>query len=150
MFILMLNLSSANCARLASNLLFDSANKDLTLDTADTQTAKVSSVTGESLTENSALTIYKDLTSDTADSQTAMVSSVQVTSESLTKNSTLTASTAKANSIPTVIADGVDNSAEIDAALATSSNLNVYKGTYFNVPANPKAGVTIKFSLGWY
>jgi hypothetical protein len=26
----------------------------------------------------------------------------------------------------------------------------VYKSTYFNVPANPKAGVTIKFFLGWY
>jgi hypothetical protein len=77
-----------------------------------------------------------------------MVFSVQVTGESLTKNSAFTASTAKANSTPTVIADGVDNSAEIDAALATSSNINVYKSTYFNVPANPKAGVTIKFFLG--
>ncbi|KAG1785080.1 uncharacterized protein HD556DRAFT_1314529 [Suillus plorans] len=117
-----LNLSSADRAKLASNLLFDSADKDLTSDTADSQTATaVSSVTGESLAENSIPTF------------------------SVAKaNSALTAA-AKANSTPTVIVDGVDKGAEMDAALATGSVLNVYKGTYFNVPVDPKAGVNLYY-----
>ncbi|KAG2048693.1 hypothetical protein BDR06DRAFT_975783 [Suillus hirtellus] len=78
-----------------------------------------------------------------------------VTGESLTKNSIPTFSVAKANSTLTtaakanstitVIVDGVDKGAKMDAAPATSSVLNMYKGTYFNVPVDPEARVNLYY-----
>ncbi|KAG1800906.1 uncharacterized protein HD556DRAFT_1438905 [Suillus plorans] len=126
LLLLTLNLSSADCIKLASSLLPNNAigesptkaDSPLTVSAAKANSTPVSLIIGEeSPTEaNSTLTI-----------------------------STLNISAAKVNSTPTIVWDDMDRYAEIDAALAMGSVLNIHKGVYFNVPVNHQTGVTLYY-----
>lgn len=115
-----LNLSSADRANLAWSLL--SNNSDTTPPT----------------------TIESSTNPDTA-SPTIGEPPVEADSTLTAAFSTLSVSSAEATSTPTAIVDEADGYTEIDAALAKGSVLNIHKGIYFNVPMDPKDGVTLYY-----
>ncbi|KAG2338576.1 hypothetical protein BDR05DRAFT_951859 [Suillus weaverae] len=90
-------------------------------------------------------TLAKNLLSNNSDTMSPTTSESPTKANSTLTISALSVSSAEANSTPTVIVDEADGYAEIDAALAMGSVLNVHKSTYFNVPMDPKDGVTLYY-----
>lgn len=141
-----LQLSSANRAKLATSLLSD----NLGVASTDSQP--------EPKSESSISRLLSDNLVASADSQPEPESESSISSDEVAHDdeepaaaiTTTTSLTAAINTsiAPTniiTIIDETDGYANVDAALAFGSILNVYKGVYFNVPIAPPDGVTVYY-----
>ncbi|KAG1794533.1 uncharacterized protein HD556DRAFT_1442721 [Suillus plorans] len=111
-----LQLSSADCANLASNLLSENPDEGGASHAIDSQ---------KSATKGCLPTTKGSL--------------------STTEGSSPIVATTVLTGMITVAVDAVDGYAEVDAAVAAGSILNVHMGMYFNVPMDDKPGVTIYY-----
>ncbi|KAG0692291.1 hypothetical protein DFH29DRAFT_1008922 [Suillus ampliporus] len=139
-----LQLSSADHRNLASSLLSDNLGVASTDSQAEPESkSSISSLLSDNLgvasTDSQA-----EPESESSISGDEEAHDDEEPAAAITSTTSLTASTNTSTNIITII-DPTDGYADVDAALAFGSILNVHKGVYFNVPIAPTDGVKVYY-----